>query len=853
MGGRFSWLLCALVLFCPALGAQPVRQAQGAVSGTVVFWEAGFPAADTPPVSRESLGEALPQARFTTASDLPAALAHAETRLLVLPYGSAFPEEDWGAIAGYLSRGGNLLVLGGKPFTRPADPENGTWKLQPERMAYVERLLVNRFEETPGSNGLAFERNEDFAFLRLPAFGWSHAFSLMPRLSDESLSKRGGSAGEIDARLTTLAWGAAGDRRLSAPLVEIDHYKQDFIGGRWIFMACDPQPGFLDSAAGRELVGTLAARAVEGAEVFLVRPEWPLFLAGEPWMMRMRWDRFEATPEPVRLDIEITGSGAPERRSFGFHPREFPYTTEFTMPPHPGPGLRTVTARLVVHGQVRAIYHTGFWLRDTAYLDSGPRVSVNHNFFEIDGHPEAVVGTTYMASDVQREYFMSPNPYVWNQDMGQMQRAGINMLRTGWWTAWNQVMKESGVVHEEMLRTLEAYLMTARAHDLPVQFTLFAFIPDVLGGGNPYLSPDAVRREKQLVLTFAHQFRHVPFLMWDLINEPSFSNPRELWMTRPNGDPVELAVWNRWRAKRYASRAALAAAWDQALIPGGQPVPLPRDLQFSPQASLATGVFLNSVEVHDYYLFSQEEFRDWAEEMHKAIRETGSQQLVTVGQDEGGGSDRPSPAWYGSALDFTTTHTWWLNDALLWDSLVAKVPGEPMLVQETGVQRAVGIDGRTRYSAGEAGEVLARKLAMALATGAGGWGMLSGTPRRKRWSLRTPPLTLSTQTIAKAWTWTPEVPLTPGLYTTGLPEAAVVEYRFLPSGVRPAGLAKRASWIVPIVVGSGSWPTSAETWPSSPICTCRESAGTLISGSSGKPSWVTMRPFWSLAKLPARE
>ena len=346
-------------------------------------------------------------------------------------------------------------------------------------------------------------------------------------------------------------------------------------------------------------------------------------------------------------------------------------------------------------------------------------MTVNHNFFEIDGHVMPVMGSTYMASDVQREYFMSPNPYVWNQDMGQMQRAGINMLRTGWWTAWNQVMKESGVVHEEMLRTLEAYLMTARAHDLPVQFTLFAFIPDVLGGGNPYLSPDAVRREKQLVLTFAHQFRHVPFLMWDLINEPSFSNPRELWMTRPNGDPVELAVWNRWLAKRYASRAALAAAWDQALIPGGQPVPLPRDLQFSPQASLATGVFLNSVEVHDYYLFSQEEFRDWAEEMHKAIRETGSQQLVTVGQDEGGGSDRPSPAWYGSALDFTTTHTWWLNDALLWDSLVAKVPGEPMLVQETGVQRAVGIDGRTRYSAGEAGEVLARKLAMALSTGAG--------------------------------------------------------------------------------------------------------------------------------------
>src|SRR2546422_7240346 len=66
-----------------------------------------------------------------------------------------------------------------------------------------------------------------------------------------------------------------------------------------------------------------------------------------------------------------------------------------------------------------------------------------------------------MASDVQREFFMSPNPYVWDQDMAELRRAGFNMLRTGWWTAWDQVMKESGVVHEEMLRALEAFLMTA--------------------------------------------------------------------------------------------------------------------------------------------------------------------------------------------------------------------------------------------------------------------------------------------------------------------------------------------------------------------------------------------------------
>ena len=70
--------------------------------------------------------------------------------------------------------------------------------------------------------------------------------------------------------------------------------------------------------------------------------------------------------------------------------------------------------------------------------------------------------------------------------------------------------------------------------------------------------------------------------------------------------------------------------------------------------------------------------------MHDTIRAAGSQQLVTVGQDEGGIQDRLSPAFWGQFVDFTTNHSWWQNDYILWDSLAAKQPGEAMLIQETG-------------------------------------------------------------------------------------------------------------------------------------------------------------------------
>jgi hypothetical protein len=70
-------------------------------------------------------------------------------------------------------------------------------------------------------------------------------------------------------------------------------------------------------------------------------------------------------------------------------------------------------------------------------------------------------------------------------------------------------------------------------------------------------------------------------------------------------------------------------------------------------------------------------------------------------------------------VDFTTNHSWWLNDALLWDSLVAKQPGKPLLIQETGLQNDFQIDDTWRRSADNQAHTLERKSALALATSAG--------------------------------------------------------------------------------------------------------------------------------------
>ena len=386
-------------------------------------------------------------------------------------------------------------------------------------------------------------------------------------------------------------------------------------------------------------------------------------------------------------------NGSSSTQSFGPVAAEFPYTHEVTFPASSGHGLHAVTARLSIGGEVREIYHTGFWMRDESALRSGPKMKVAGDYFTLDGKPILVAGTTYMASDVQRQFFIRPNPWLWNRDMAEIHAAGLNMLRTGWWSAWDQVMKQSGVVREEALRTMEAYLMTARHNGLAVQFNLFAFIPEVLGGENAYLDPESIRRQKEMILPFVERFHDVPYLAWDLINEPSFSNPQKTWQTRPNGDRYELAAWNAWLNKRYADHGAIAEAWRSIPVPQDASIPLPGEAEFSNRAQYEAWPSNNSLRAMDYQHFAQDAFRGWASEITGAIRAAGSAQLVTVGEDEGGGEERPQPVNFGDVLDFTTTHSWWAHDAILWDSLVAKLPGKPMLVQETGVSREVGIDG----------------------------------------------------------------------------------------------------------------------------------------------------------------
>lgn len=707
---KAGFLVLAFVLCFAAFLYSTPALAQD-VSPIVVLRETSLPPADSPAFPESQLEKALPGARFAPADQLASALGESASRLLVLPYGSTFPEENWPAIHEFLQHGGNLLVLGGRPFTRAAYHNDSGWHMRDYSVRFIRQLSMDQFQTTPGSAGMEFQNNPDLT-ISLRRFSWQRAFSPIIRLSSVSLYNRGGSAGSIDARLDPLAWGVKDGRKMAAPAMEIDHLRNGFDGGRWVFLTAELDSQFPASNDAVTLVRTLAERARHGSEEFTARPTLPLYLPGEPVEVEVLWHAAEKPSAPLTVRISEFPEAQPSQREVQNVNLSAPQTMLFPAPKEKG--FHIIHAELLEGSAVRASYRSGFWIRDAELLRSGPRLSVNQDFFELNGHPLAVVGTTYMSSEVQRLYFDHPNVYIWDRDMAQVQAAGLNMLRTGWWTGWDKFCDENGQPYERTLRTLEAYLMTARKHGLPVQFNFFAFLPEVLGGVNPYLDPQARRKQQTLVSTVVARFHDVPFLAWDLINEPSIS--QHLWQTRPNGDPIELAAWNQWLSKRHPDGAALAATWNVLPDSLAGTISLPQELEFS-----SRGMYVghNSLRVYDYFLFAQEIFSDWVGAMREKIRATGSQQLITVGQDEGGVRDRLSPAFYAAAVDFTTNHSWWGNDSLLWDSLTAKQPGETMLIQETGLQREINLDESARFTPEQEASLFERKVALSFVQGSG--------------------------------------------------------------------------------------------------------------------------------------
>ena len=238
------------------------------------------------------------------------------------------------------------------------------------------------------------------------------------------------------------------------------------------------------------------------------------------------------------------------------------------------PGFYTVTATLSAGGELREFYQNGFWIESDSAVKSGPVLGVHGDFLTEDGQPFFPVGTNYFTTEENGWDFSEPrNAWVWEKDFAEMAAHGVSFVRTGVWFTNTSFVDKDGGVNERFLRNLEAYLLCAQRYKIAVNFTFFAFTPKYDGSlrgkkpeppvANPYLDAASLATENAYVRSVVDHFKNVPFLSYDLINEPSFSNPYHVFQgSYPNGDPAEQAAWHKWLSQKYEGNLdALASAW----------------------------------------------------------------------------------------------------------------------------------------------------------------------------------------------------------------------------------------------------------------------------------------------------
>jgi hypothetical protein len=386
---------------------------------------------------------------------------------------------------------------------------------------------------------------------------------------------------------------------------------------------------------------------------------------------------------------------------------------------------------------------TGFWVFDHDLFASGDALTFDGETLRRGGHAEPVVGTTTMSATVHRDFLFEPNAAVWDETFGEIASLGMNAIRTGLWSGWRRISGDANVVDESVVRALEAFYLTARKHRLPVVFSVFAFVPEDFGSGDPYFDPRALDGQRALLSAFARRMSPAREFIWDLINEPSFASPRHLWSLRPVRSTHERRAFLEWLEARYqpafapgasASAEATAdktaakpepppaAAWQEVVrrrwrLRPDEAIDLPADDDFGDAWIVSAR---RPYRALDYALFAQDAFERWMLEMTRAIRDGGSQGAITVGQDEAGLGTSPAPLFHHASVAFTSMHTWWNNDALLWDGLLSKATGTPLLVSETGIMQRQRLSGEAVRSPEEFAALLSRKIAYAFAAGAFG-------------------------------------------------------------------------------------------------------------------------------------
>ncbi|MEW9698171.1 beta-galactosidase [Paenibacillus sp. SI8] len=696
----------------------------------IIFYDPSFPFEGIRP-DNSQLKELEQIGRVVTAYELEEALSGASTFIHL--HGRYFPKEAWQGILAHVNRGKGLIHIGSAPFKVPVHAGQDGWQLEAEQTGYHQQLQIHEVLPVDPAPIAHYAANAEVPLL----LGKEATLNIQPTVglvlhvtrADDQPDQMG-SSGPMDAHITALLKGISSEgREVAAPIILIENTKGAFAGGRWILANLVTDDTFW-SQGGVSLIAELAAFTARGVTEIWFKPNYACYDPGDRAALTVQLqtlasrDGFISPNATWTFSVQVNkeDGGAPIwSTEFQMNAsRELTYKKMLVAVDLEAGYYTAVCTATANTGETR-VFRQGFWGYDAELLREGEPMSCDRDYFIKDGRPLPIVGMTYMTSDVARKFLFLPNVSVWDRDVAQMAKAGINLIRTGIWSAWRQVMFVDGHPYEEVLRAIDAFILTCKRHNIEVTFNFFAFTPELWEGVNPYLDPRSVEAQKRFIAAVVSRHVETTNIHWDLINEPSMFNPKKPFAGPQSAhDKFEHEAFVAWLEQRHGTIRKLQERWN--MTPGELPNFASVRLPDKSEVNMNT---TESVEKKggpwlDYTLFTMDMHNRWAHELIATIRSYNPKQLATVGQDEGLADQRPSPFFYAEAVDYTTVHSWWLMDQLVWDGVFSKAPDKPNVIQETGIMYVETPDGRAKRSEQELRNILERKYAYAFSTGGAG-------------------------------------------------------------------------------------------------------------------------------------
>jgi prepilin-type processing-associated H-X9-DG protein len=691
----------------------------------VIFYDSSFPIDGHRPNS-SFFGNFNNEIIVADALSLKEALANNEVDCFVNMHGPYFPKSAWQAIYDHLKSGKGIVHIGGIPFRIPCFLANGNWERERVQTAYHQQLNIHEALHVKSDPIASLHHNEE-----IPVFsGIEDLFTIEDTCNfvlhvtkSSAIEAEMGSVGPMDARIYPLLKGVSkSGREVAAPSVLIENTKGKFTGGRWLFINQKVNEQFW-TEKGAKAIEELVLFVTNGVTEMWLKTNYATYDEGERPKVTYQLQSFKSETTEWTLTFTVT-----KNKEEVFSNIEIVKASQqlnalsFILPIDIMPGLYDLTCHAVSSKGETRILHQGFWGMDKTLLTIGVPLTCDRDYFQKDGRPMPIVGMTYMTSDVARYFLFLPNPYIWDRDMAQMKRAGINYIRTGIWTGWRNMMFVDGHVDENVLRSIDAFILCAKKHDLEVTFNFFSFTPETWEGENPYLDPRSVEAQKRFITSIVSRHTETTNIQWDLINEPSLFDPgRTFSGPRSLHDKYDRKEYREWLKKRHSSIRELQEKWNmtEQELPSFDVIdpPVPSEINFGIKDMLFGKKGLKWL---DYTLYTMDMHNKWAKELTETTKRLAPNQLVTVGQDEALGSQRPSPLFYCDAVDYTTNHTWWLLDQLVWDGIFTKTPTKPNLIQETGIMYVENPNNQAKRSEEELRNILERKYAYSFSTGGAG-------------------------------------------------------------------------------------------------------------------------------------